>query len=170
MNDAASRRAIGQGASGQRAIDQFAIDQFAIGQFAISQFAIGRRMAGPWPIQVFAVDDCSAQLTWPASPAEGLKIEVGDCLVHPEASPPVELVLDNGGVRAGADGLDGTSRLPHWARRFVSGRRVLDPGWPGGPGATVINGLEPGTTYDIVASATGSPAFLAGRLPGPHST
>ncbi len=154
MNDATSRRAVGQGSIGQR----------AIGQGAIGQRAIGRRTASPWPIQVFAVDECSAQLSWPASPAEGLKIEVGDCVVHPGASPPVELVLDNGGVRAGVDGLDGAGPLPRWARRFVSGRRVLDPGWPGGPGAIVINGLEPGTTYDIVASAPGSPAFLAGRL------
>jgi 3',5'-cyclic-AMP phosphodiesterase len=113
---------------------------------------------------VFAVDDCSAQLTWAASPAEGLKIEVGDVVVHPEPSPPAELVLDSGGVMAGVAGPDGRSAFDRWAGGYLSGRRPLDPAWPGGPGAVVIDGLAPGTSYDIVASAAGAPPFRAGRL------
>ncbi len=62
--------------------------------------ALSRWRRGPWPVRAFAVDDCSAQLVWAASPAEGLKIEVGDFVAHPGPSQPVELVLDNGGVRA----------------------------------------------------------------------
>jgi 3',5'-cyclic-AMP phosphodiesterase len=120
--------------------------------------------AAPWPLRVFAVDDWSAQLTWAASPAEGLKIEVGGSVAHPEPSPPVELVLDNGGVRAADGDLYARGRFQRWARGYVSGRRRLDPAWPAGPGAIVVDGLEPGTTYDIVASASGTPAFLAGRL------
>jgi hypothetical protein len=46
----------------------------------------------------------------------------------------------------------------------MSGRRALDPAWPAGPGSVVVEGLSPGTTYDIVASARGVPRFLAGRL------
>ncbi len=84
---------------------------------------------------MFAVDDCSVQLTWPASPAEDLTIEVGDSAAHPLPSPPVQLVLD------------------------APGRgRPLDPAWPAGAGAAVLNGLSPGTTYDVVASGRGLPA------------
>jgi Icc protein len=126
--------------------------------------ALTSAIAGPWPIRVFAVDDCSAQLTWAASPAEGLTLEVGDSVVQPQPSAPVELVLDNGGVAASVVGPDQGGALPRWARGYVSGRRVLDPAWPAGPGAVVIDGLAPGTHYDIVASATGVPAFFAGRV------
>jgi 3',5'-cyclic-AMP phosphodiesterase len=113
---------------------------------------------------VFAVDDSSVQLTWAVSPAEGLRIEVGDVVLHPEPSPPAELVLDNGGVLASVGGGDSRSALNRWARGYLSGRRPLDPAWPGGPGAVVIDGLAPGTAYDIVASATGSAPFRAGRV------
>ncbi len=126
--------------------------------------ALSSAIAGPWPIRVFAVDDCSAQLTWAASPAEGLRLEVGDVVVHPQPSAPVELVLDNGGVAASVAGPGQDGALQRWARGYLSGRRVLDPAWPAGPGAVVIDGLAPGTHYDIVASATGVPAFFAGRV------
>ena len=35
----------------------------------------GRR--SPWPITVFGIDDCSAQLTWPASPQRVCRPEIG---------------------------------------------------------------------------------------------
>jgi Icc protein len=101
----------------------------------------GRLPSRPWPLRVFAVDDCSAQLTWRASPADDLTIEVGGSVAHPVPSPQVELVL-------------GKSRRT----------RPLDPAWPGGVGSVVIEGLSPGTTYDVVASARGTPRFLAGRV------
>jgi predicted phosphodiesterase len=87
------------------------------------------------------VDDCSAQLTWRASPAEDLTIEVGGSVVHPSPSPKVELVLGSSGRR-----------------------RSLDPAWPAGAGSVVMEGLSPGTSYDVVASGRGAPRFLAGRL------
>ncbi len=90
---------------------------------------------------MFAVDDCSAQLTWRASPAEDLTIEVGDGVAHPSPSPQVQLVL--GGSRRS---------------------RPLDPAWPAGAGSVVMNGLSPATTYDVVAAGRGIPRFLAGRL------
>ena len=43
-------------------------------------------------------------------------------------------------------------------------RRSLDPAWPAGAGSVVIEGLSPGTTYDVVASGSGAPRFLAARL------
>ncbi len=126
--------------------------------------ALSTAIAGPWPIRVFAVDDRSVQVTWAAAPAEGLRLEIGDFVVHPEPSPPVELVLDNRGVGARLAGPDGRSAAQRWARGYLSGRRVLDPAWPSGPGAVVIDGLAPGTHYDIVARATGVPAFFAGLV------
>ena len=102
---------------------------------------------GAWPVRAFAVDDCSAQLVWAASPAEGLKIEVGNFVAHPEPSQPVELVLDNGGVRAAeAEGAEGEGAeaercgpggIQDWARGYLSGRRRLDPAWPAGPVASL---------------------------------
>ena len=104
---------------------------------------------------VFGTDDCSAQLTWPASPAEGLKVEVGASVVRPTPSPVVELVLDEGGL----------SRPPQRGHhRYFRARRPLDAAWPSGPGSVVVDGLAPATTYDIVASATGVPTFLAARV------
>ena len=90
---------------------------------------------------MFAVDDCSAQLTWRASPAEDLTIEVGDGVARPPASPQAQLVV--GGARRA---------------------RPLDPAWPAGPGSVVVERLSPGTTYDVVAAGRGVPRFLAGRL------
>jgi 3',5'-cyclic-AMP phosphodiesterase len=119
---------------------------------------------GPWPIRVFAVDDCSVQLTWAASPADGLRIDVGGVVVQPAPSPPAELVLDAGGVSAGLEKTAGEGFVGTWARRYRSGRRVLDPGWPGGPGAALIDGLAPATSYTVFASAAGVPAFPAARV------
>jgi 3',5'-cyclic-AMP phosphodiesterase len=123
-----------------------------------------RWVSGPWPIRVFAVDDCSVQLTWAASPADGLKIEVGDVTAHPEPSPQAELVLDAGGVRASVEDGDGPGLIGRWSRGYVSGRRALDPAWPAGPGGVFVEGLTPATTYDVVARAAGVPPFVAGRF------
>jgi 3',5'-cyclic-AMP phosphodiesterase len=117
--------------------------------------AILGRKPSSWPISVFGADDCSAQLTWPTSPAEGLRIEVGGSVAQPIPSPLAELVLDKGGV---------SRPLGNRAHGYYGGRRLLDPQWPAGPGAVVVEGLAPATTYDVVASATGVPAFLAGRV------
>ena len=83
--------------------------------------ALSSAIAGPWPIRVFAVDDCSAQLTWAASPAEGLRLEVGDVVVHPQPSAPVELVLDNGGVAASVAGPGQDGALQRWAEGTCPG-------------------------------------------------
>jgi len=102
------------------------------------------------------------QLTWPTSPADGLRVEVGDFAASPRPSPTVELVLDNRGVNARCSAIAGEPANGRMSR-YWAGRRALDPAWPAGPGSVVVDGLEPGTTYDVVASATGVPAFLAGR-------
>ena len=117
----------------------------------------------PWPIKVFAVDDSSVQLTWSASPAEGLKVDVGGVVACPEPSPTIELVLDARGASANAAAPSGAGLAKQWAHRYWAGRRPLDRGWPAGPGAVVIEGLAPGTTYDVIASATGVPSFVAAR-------
>jgi 3',5'-cyclic-AMP phosphodiesterase len=116
-------------------------------------------------MQVFAVDDCSVQLTWPGSPEDGLRVEVGGMVAQPEPSPRAELVLGVVGVLAGAGQAPPPRRVRqrivyrHWA-----GRRLLDPAWPAGPGSVLVEGLDPGTTYDIVVSAGGVPTFLAGQV------
>lgn len=118
-----------------------------------------------WPLEVFAVDDASVQLTWRASPAEGLRIEVGDAVAEPEAVPKVPLVLD----REGAELYRQTFRPGHHTvlplvRRYSRGWRTLDNMWPGGPGAVTIDGLAPGRGYEVVARAKGVPAFSAARF------
>lgn len=47
--------------------------------------------------------------------------------------------------------------------RARDGWRLLDPALASGPGAVVLDGLEPGQRYDVVASAQGVPAFVAAR-------
>jgi hypothetical protein len=130
----------------------------------------------PWPVRVFAVDDCSAQLTWRASPLEDLRLEVGDAVAHPAASAQATLVLSPPG-RASPDlrpnvaalaispgGAAEEGRWARFARAYVNGSRVLDPAWPAGPGAVVVGGLSPNTAYEVLASARGVPRFCAGRL------
>lgn len=97
-------------------------------------------------MRVFAVDETSVQLTWRASPAAGLRLSVGGEPVHPAPSPPVPLVLTSKGD----------------SDRYRS--RPLDPRWPAGPGAVTISGLEPGRSYEVVASAEGVPAFRAATV------
>ncbi len=135
---------------------------------------------GPWPVQVFGVDDTSAQLVWRGSPAEDLCIEVGDLAVRPSPAPRAVIALGKpggdrpvladlqpgfaGARRGGGDGA-GVGHLPNGpASPFGESRRQLGPRWPAGPGSVVVDGLSPGTTYDVVASARGVPAFRACRL------
>jgi predicted phosphodiesterase len=63
-------------------------------------------------------------------------------------------------------GRSGSSRaaVVQAVKSRVSGSRVLDPAWPAGPGSVFVEGLCPGTSYDVVASAEGLPAFLVGRV------
>jgi len=128
--------------------------------------------ASPWPVRVFAVDDCSAQLTWRASPVEDLQLEIGDLVARPTPSPQAELVLSLPGPilprrSAPGGGSDGGFSSRPWTRRaaaYVSGARPLDPAWPAGPGSVVVEGLSSRSTYDVIASARGVPRFLACRL------
>jgi len=105
----------------------------------------------PWPLHVFATDESSVQLTWRASPPELLRLEIGGSVLQPAATPKAELALS----LLGPKGIP----PPGGARR-----RALDSGLPGGPGSAVVEGLLPGTTYDVVASARGAPRFLAARF------
>ncbi len=98
------------------------------------------------------------QLTWRAAPAAGLQIEVGDQTAKPLATPKAELVL---GPR---DPLENGGRVGRFARRYWDGRRVLDPGFPSGPGSVLVEGLRPGTTYDVLAQAEGVAQFVAARF------
>jgi len=111
-----------------------------------------------WPIEIFAVDDCSAQLAWRASPGPGLEVEVGDFSARLQASPKAMLALDR--VPDGPVDVAACTGV----RRYWEGGRALDPAWAGGPGSVLVEGLEPGTCYDVVAKADGRPRFLAGRL------
>ena len=130
---------------------------------------------GPWPVQVFSVDDTSAQLVWRGSPAEDLRIEVGDNVVRPSPAPRAVIALGRpGGDRpaladlepgsaAGSTGGSGR-RLRVSTSPLGESRRELGPRRPAGPGAVVVEGLSPGRTYDVVVSARGIPAFRACRL------
>ena len=84
------------------------------------------------------------------------------------ASPKAELVLDRAGItppreRADGTGQPGGSALG-WARQYWHGRRVLDPAWPAGPGSVVVEGLSPGTSYEVIARAEGVEPFVAARI------
>lgn len=170
--------------------------QVAVPQVAVPRWApaAGRPFSRrAWPIEVFAVDDNSVQLTWRGSPRAGLRIEVGGGVAYPVASPQAELVVSvyrwrgapplAGGdpyeqpgsgpgigverpevTGKGGPGEDVRARRDLAGLLHLSGTRVLDPAWPSGPGSVVIEGLSPATTYDIVASADGLPKFLAGRV------
>lgn len=150
------------------------------------------RSRAAWPLEVFAVDDCSVQLMWRGSPRAGLRVEIGETVAQPVASAQAELLVSvfrwrgapslagddpfetpstrsgHGGYERGrgkgAPGADDRAGRDLGSRLRLRGSRVLDPAWPAGPGTVVINGLQPGTTYEVVASAEDVPAFLAGRV------
>ncbi len=112
-----------------------------------------------WPVKVFAVDDCSAQLTWSVSPPSGLVLQVGDMAVRPLASPPAEVAVGRP-LSAGEKG----GWVRHGTGRYWSGRRLLDPAFPGGPGSVVIDGLAPATEYEVMASAAGVAKHVVARF------
>jgi len=74
-------------------------------------------------------------------------------------SPKAELVLDKA-----APVLEKGQPLKNLAHRYWRGRRLLDPGFQGGPGSVLVEGLVPGQSYEVLASAEGVPRFVAGRL------
>lgn len=114
---------------------------------------------------MFALDDESVQFVWRGSPAGGLRIEVGDAVATPAPSPQAEIWLPGANWRgARATSALGAAKAPATERVLIKGARLLDPAWPSGPGAAVVRGLSPATTYEVLASATGVPRFLAGYV------
>jgi Icc protein len=73
---------------------------------------------------VFAVEDTSVQFVWSALTTRELTVEVGDRHVTCEVGPPA------------------------WLHHRTGRARRLDPR-PGGPGAIVVDGLQPATTYPV---------------------
>jgi predicted phosphodiesterase len=90
----------------------------------------------PAPIAVFAVEDRAVQLHWPFLDVAELTVEVGD---------RTEL------LRAEALG-----RPTRWSRPRRSRA--------GGPGTLLVEGLEPGTAYEVVVSIPGRARFSAARF------
>ena len=156
------------------------------------QWSPAGRVNSAWPVSVFAVDDTSVQLTWRGSPPAGLRVEVGDAVAHPAPSPQATILLsvyrwrgaptftsgepdDDAGAKLSPKSGGKSGRVARTRAAVVrvglsrvSGSRVLDPAWPAGPGSVLVEGLSPGTSYDVVASAEGVPAFLAGRVTTLH--
>jgi len=94
------------------------------------------------PISVFAVEDAAIQVCWRALPADEVTLEIGDQELTVKAAAPALL------RRRG--------RPP----RPMSRR----PGWIGGPGAAIIEGLAPATSYDLTARTPGGPRVLVERF------
>jgi 3',5'-cyclic-AMP phosphodiesterase len=102
-------------------------------------------------LQVFAVEDTAAQLTWSAMGADPVEVGVGPRSRTVAPNPPAVL------------------HLWGWRDRRLSKR-------PGGPGSLIVEGLSPSTTYDVWVASPGAPAAtrrVVGRLttlsppPGP---
>lgn len=94
-------------------------------------------------LKVFAVEDSSLQLSWPALPRAQMSIEVGDRT------------------------FDVDSTAPAWCRSWL--RRPIPVG-TGGPGSLVVCGLQPGTRYEVrLRGRTGPPTAVAAAqtLPEP---
>jgi len=98
----------------------------------------GSRLSGSW-LRVHAVEDTAVQLTWAGLPAREVTIGVGDRTVEVAAAPPV----------------------PRRHRRL--GDRPMTP-WPTGPGAVVVDGLEPGTSYPVWLREPGRARHDSGRV------
>lgn len=91
--------------------------------------------AGLW---TFAVEDTSVELCWSSLPSRQMEIEVGEQTFQVDASPP-----------------------PWYRRRLW--RQVGDGA--GGPGGLVVQGLAPGTAYQI--RVAGRPAGEVRTMPAP---
>jgi Icc protein len=97
-------------------------------------------------ISVFAVEDTAIQVVWRALPSAEVVLRVGDRSVRVKASPPA------------------------WLRRTGRPPRQLAKAAVGGPGAVVIDGLEPDTMYPLIVEAEGLGRRLVTRfttLPSP---
>src|SRR6202011_433096 len=80
-------------------------------------------------ISVFAVEDTAIQVVWRALPAAEVVLRVGDRSGRVKASPPA------------------------WLRRVGRPPQQLAKAAVGGPGALVIDGLEPDTMYPLIVEA-----------------
>jgi 3',5'-cyclic-AMP phosphodiesterase len=90
-------------------------------------------------LHVFAVEDTTVQLSWIGLPARQMIIGVGSRSVEVEAQPPA---------------------WRHYGRR--SARPMTT--WPAGPGAVVIDGLEPATKYPVWMREPGRARLAAGHV------
>jgi 3',5'-cyclic-AMP phosphodiesterase len=126
-------------------------------------------------IDVFAVEDRSAQVCWPGLPGQEMTLEVGDqeLLVGAPAPGWYRQAGLAGWLsrRSGAaDQVDGDRDQARFGARReeegTPGRLVTTPavpatgagpGGPAGPGAATIGGLHPGTSYDVLLSGSGWP-------------
>ncbi len=95
--------------------------------------------ADPEDPYVFAIEDRSLQLTWGSLPRLDLCVTVGDISVPLPASRPAYL-----------------RRRGRPARRIGHG--------PVGPGAIVVDGLEPSTAYDVCIAGPGFPRRRVGQV------
>jgi predicted phosphodiesterase len=90
-------------------------------------------------LELFAVEDRSAQLTWAELDTDELTVEIGDQIVTVDAPPPAWL---------------------HWrgrrSRPLAAGR--------GGPGALSVTGLSPDTSYEICVSGPSMARHVVGQL------
>jgi 3',5'-cyclic-AMP phosphodiesterase len=93
-------------------------------------------------MSVFAVEDTSVQVVWRALPAAEVCLEAGDQRVRVGATEPA------------------------WLRRRGQPPRQLahDRGAVGGPGAVVIDGLQPATDYALTTAAAGRPRRVVARF------
>ncbi|HLH46368.1 MAG TPA: metallophosphoesterase, partial [Acidimicrobiales bacterium] len=94
---------------------------------------------GAAPLRAFAVEDTTVQLTWSGLPTGEGTVGVGPCSVVVSHVPPA------------------------WVHRRGVGPRRLDPR-PHGPGAALIEGLEPETTYEVWWKPDGGRRHVVGRV------
>lgn len=94
---------------------------------------------------MFAVEDTAVQITWRGLPYPRVDLGIGDRSVTVSAGPPAVL------------------RRSDRARRGAVAMRLPDGGF-GGPGAVTIDGLRPGTAYDVTVSAPGARRRVVSRV------
>jgi 3',5'-cyclic-AMP phosphodiesterase len=93
-------------------------------------------------ISVFAVEDTAAQVVWRALPAAEVCLQAGDVTVRVTATDPACLRRRGRPTRQLAEGPDAV----------------------GGPGAVVLEGLEPATHYTLTLAARGMPRRVVTRF------